>query len=578
MKTWTKALITAAALASGCTGMVSDPGTGTATGGGTGTGGPPGSSGSTGNTGSGGASGPLGTGGTTSAPTACSPGVPGTSRMPLLTNSQYDNTVQELFGLNLTTDALASTMLAPDGIGSVDQRTWTGFQGAADMLVGKVMADATIKARVLSCTPSGDGSACAAQFIKTFGAKAFRRPLTADETSRFMALFTKGKQITATGAFDEVAAVMLKTFLVSPNFLTRAELSETAEAGTFKLNDYEVASRLSYTLWGSMPDADLFAAAAAGKLTSTAGILEQAQRMLQDKKARAKVASFHDQYAHITSPSRFTSYERDKTIFPGFNPAMVPALQAETQRFFDYITFDQKGGLRDLLLSPVAFVNATTAPLYGLDASKYNANLTQVNLDAATRPGVLTRAGFLAAYSQFDRSAPILRGAFVQKEVLCAQIGAPPADALSNAAPAVGDTNRERDDAKTSPAACAGCHHVFINPTGFAFEGFNGIGQAQTMEGSKAINTTAQVRIGNATVDVKGAADLIGKIADSPEAKSCYAKKWVQFAYDRTLTSQDLCTVDTLVAKLAKNDYRVVDLISDLTQTQSFRYRALETE
>jgi len=257
---------------------------------------------------------------------------------------------------------------------------------------------------------------------------------------------------------------------------------------------------------------------------------------------------------------------------------MVPALQAETQRYFDYITFEQKGGLRDLLLSPVAFVTSTTAPLYGLDASKYNATLTQVNLDGASRPGIFTRAGFLAAYSQFDRSAPILRGAFIQKEVLCAQIGAPPADALSMAAPAVGNTNRERDDAKTSPAACAGCHHTAINPTGFAFEGFDGIGRVQTMEGTATIDTTATVRIGATSVDVKGAADLMGKIADSPEAKSCYAKKWVQFAYDRALTSQDLCTVDTLVANLAKSDYRVVDLISDLTQTQSFRYRALETE
>ena len=146
------------------------------------------------------------------------------------------------------------------------------------------------------------------------------------------------------------------------------------------------------------------------------------------------------------------------------------------------------------------------------------------------------------------------------------------------AAPATGATNRERDDAKTSPGACAGCHHNFINPAGFAFEGFDGIGKVQTMEGSATIDTSAQVGIGANKVDVKGAADLLGKIADSKEAKACYARKWVEFAYDRSLTSQDLCTVDTLVGKLAQNDYRVVDLITDLTQTQSFRYRAQETE
>jgi hypothetical protein len=553
----------------GCTGVVG-PAAGTGTGSMTG-------SGSTTGTGS-----TPGTGSTTGTvvpgdPRVCTPGVPQTSQLPRLTRAQYDNTTRDLLGITLQPASLPSSMLAPDTTGSVVQRAWDGYQTAADALAAQVIADAAARAKVIPCTPTGDGAACAQQLIEQFGRRAFRRPLTAEETTRFVTLYTNRAQLTATGTFDEAAQLIIRAFLLSPSFLTRAEIAETPEGEYFVLSNHEVASRLSYMLWGTMPDEALFAAAAAGKLTTSAGILAEAQRMLKDPKARTKVSEFHQQYAHMGDGTRWSQITRDPALYPGFTAAMTPLLSDETNRFFDYIVFDKGGTFRDLLTSPVGFVNAALAPLYGLNAAQYGADLVQVNLDPATRSGVFTRLGFLTSYSLYDRPSAILRGAFIQKEVLCTAIGAPPPGAEATPQPTAGlVTNRERTDAQTAGAACAGCHQTLINPTGYALESYDAIGAYRQTEGGAPINTSANVVIGATTVPVTGAVDLMAKIASSPEAAGCYAQKWVQYAYERGLTSQDSCTAQTLATNLSRDGYTVVSLITDLTQSQSFRYRAKE--
>jgi hypothetical protein len=431
---------------------------------------------------------------------------------------------------------------------------------------------------VIPCTPDADGTACAQQLVTTFGQRAFRRPLTEAEVTRFMNLYTARATITETGSFDEAAQVIIKAFLLSPSFLTRAETAEVPDGSYYALSGHEIASRLSYMLWGSTPDDALLTSAANGALSTPEGILAEAQRMLADPKARSMVSSFHQQYAHMGAGTRWAAIQRDPALYPAFSEAMVPTLSAETERFFDYVVFDQGGTFQDLLTSTVAFVNSSTAPLYGVTGS-FGADLTLTNLDAALRPGVFTRLGFLTAYSLYNRPSAILRGAFLQKEVLCTEIGAPPPGAEGTALPTEGLlTNRERTDAQTAAAECAGCHHAIINPTGYAMEAFDAIGAHQTTEKDTgaAINTAASVLIGTTTVDVTGPADLMQVIAASPEAQSCYARRWVQFAYERALTSEDSCTVDGLAAKLTQGGYTVLNLIADLTQSQSFRYRAME--
>jgi hypothetical protein len=279
--------------------------------------------------------------------------------------------------------------------------------------------------------------------------------------------------------------------------------------------------------------------------------------------------------------TRWDQANHDSSLFPAFSKALVPVIDQETEKFFDYITFTQNGSFKDFLLSPIAFVNAATAPLYGLDPSKFGADLVQTNLDPSQRPGFLTRAGFLNSYSAYNRTSPILRGAFITKQVLAVPIGSPPPGADMTPLPTTADldTNRKQVDQQTSAAACATCHHNFINPPGFAMEAFDSVGAWQTQEKSTGapIDTTADASIDGTIVHVTGPADLMAKIAASPNAQHSYAEKWVAYAYERASNSNDACTVNQLASKLTKGGYTVLNLVADLTQTQSFRFRAVES-
>lgn len=513
-------------------------------------------------------------GGAGTDPGVCVPGVPQASQLPRLTNAQYEATVSDLLGVKGT-----AAMLAPD-TANVDQRAWDGYTAAAQAIATQVMADAALKPKFVSCAPSGDGAACAAQIIQTFGQRAFRRPLTEAETARFTKIYTDRVAITKSGSFDETAELLLRTFLLSPTFLLRAETAETLDGKYFALSGYEIASRLSYMLLGSMPDQGLFDAATANALSTPEQIRGQAVRLLQeDPRARTKVTAFHERYMHMGPGTRWAEYQRDASIYPAFDTSLVPLLSQETDRFFDYIVFEQGGSFSDLITSPVAFVTAKSAPLYGLDPAQYGADLTQVTLDAAQRPGIFTRAGFLASHALVNRPSPILRGAFLQKHVLCSPIGSPPPGAEGTPLPEVSATasNRERVDAQTSSAECAGCHHTIINPTGFALEGFDAVGGFRPTDqfSGAPVNTIATVPVGGATIEVKGPAELFTAIAKSPEANLCYAREWVQAAYEREITSEDTCVAQELSAKLTKGGYRVLDLIADLTQADSFRHRVV---
>ncbi len=569
MNTWTIRTIALATLVAGCTGKQGEsnrPGAdgGPGSGSGAGSGNGPGSGGS-GAGGSGGAA----------DPTICIPGIPQTSQLPRLTRTQYDNTIRDLVGVS----GEHSAMLAPDTPGSVDQRAWDGYQNAAQAIATQVMADANARAKVFPC--STDSPECARQIITTFGQRAFRRPLTEAEIARFEKLYTNRATITENGTMEEAAQLIVRAFLLSPTFLTRAEIAEQPEGAYLALNGYEVASRLSYMIWASMPDDALFAAAAANALSTPEAILAEAKRMLADPKGRSMVTDFHEHYLHMGPGTRWANIVRDSSVYPTYTPALGTLMGQETERFIDYVVFEAKGTFQDLVTSTVGFVNADLAPLYGLDPANFGPDLTQVDLDPATRSGLFTRLGFLSAYSLANRPSPILRGAFIQKDVLCTTIGSPPPGAESTPLPTEGlATNRERVDAQTAGGACAGCHHSYINPTGFALESYDAIGRYQTTEpGTGApIDTTSSVVIGDNTVDVNGPVELSNAIAASPEANTCYARKWVQVAYERSLTNEDSCTVDDLTAKLTAGGYTVLDLIADLTQAESFRYRAVPSE
>jgi len=608
MPNWKAGVLVAATFAAGCTGAIGSssdtPAGSKGNGAGQGSGGsqPSGSgngsgkaSGSGGSGVSGSASGgsgstPSGTGGAGtgvgpgSPPSGdCTPGIAPTSQVPRLTNAQFDRTIRDLLGvsaLSASGNVLPSTLLATDQDGSMTSLAWSSHQTVADMIATQVIGDATLKKKFISCTPSttGAGATCFHDTIVAFGRKAFRRPLTSDEVTAFTAVVTNGAQITATGSNDEISQALLYMFLISPSFIMRAEITGNADgSGHYPLSSYEVASRLSYTLWGSTPDDTLSAAADKDQLTTPAQILSQAQRMLQDPKAHDMVASFHQYYLLMGTNTRWDQANKDPSLFPAFSQAIVPDMENETLTFFDKVAFGG-GTFQDLLLSPKAYVNASLAPLYGLKAADYGTDLKEVTLDSAQRPGFLTRLAFLNAYSAYNRTSPILRGAFITKQVLAVPIGSPPPGADTTPLPSTADldTNRKQVDQQTSASACATCHHNFINPPGFVMEAYNTAGAWQTKEATTGapIDTVVDAMIDGQLVHLNNPAELMAKIAASPGAQQQYANKWVSYAYQREGDPNDCGTVSNLTAKISAGGYTIANLITDLTQTDSFRMRA----
>jgi len=508
----------------------------------------------------------------------CIPGLRATSQVPRLKNVEYDRTVRDLLGVTTLTagnGAIPSSLLATDQGGNISDLGWNAYQVVGEMIAEQVLADSTLKAKFLHCDPAQAG--CLDEVIAQFGRRAFRRPLTEDEVKRFQVLLDP--TATANGTPEEVAELLLYGFMVSPSFLMRSEMSETAPiAAGYQLSGDEVASRLSYMLWGSMPDTELNEAADRGKLGTKPEILAQAQRMLDDPKALDMVAEFHREYLHMGVNTRWDTFVKEPTRYPAFNDALRPVMSGEIEKFFEDVTFNS-GRFSDLFLSTRGFVTAETAALYGIDATGLGTEL--VSKDLPDRPGFLTRLGFLNAYSQASRTSPILRGAFIIKEVLGTDMGTPPPGAGDTPLPDSPDltTNRARVDAQTADVTCAKCHHEHINPAGFIMEAFDTMGVVQTNEvdTNAPVDTNATVRIDGENVALANPAEFMAAIAKSDGARYFYTERWVEKAFGRPPNSQDACMVETLSQKLLSDDYTILDLIAELSQADSFTVRSLET-
>ena len=513
--------------------------------------------------------------------TTASCGIPATSQVPRLTNQQYDMTVRDLLGVTAVTrfnGLPPSSKLAPDQPGSLTAQAWDLYFFASEAIAAQVMADPVLRKNFMACEPTGDGTDCLRATIIAFGRRAFRRPLTAAEVARFEKIVTNRAMLTATGAATEVAEVLLQTFLVSPSFLQRPELANTSDGGGhFVLSSYEVASRLSYMLWNSTPDAELDRAADAGQLATFAQLRAQAQRMISDGKARDMLLAFHRAYLRAGAGSAWTTATRDPARFPEFNAAVVATMNAETDKLIDTIAYGDKGSFQDLLTTTRAFVNKDTAPLYGLDMTTFGTiGLTEATLEAKFRPGILTRVGFLIAYAHRDSTAPILRGAFIANVIQGLDVPADPTGLMIPPDTSGLRTNRARAEALTAGAACAACHKTYLNPPGFVMERYDALGRAQATEADTGavIDTVADVSIDGAAVTVRDPGELMAKLAASSGAQRTYARRWVAYAYGRDKNPLDDCVVEKLAADIRQTRFPIVDLLVELTQSESFRIRA----
>ncbi len=531
------------------------------------------------------AAGGAGTAGNTSAnggsttldPEVCVQGVPTTTQIPRMANRQYENAVRDLLGVTELEGAPVSAALLGDFTGPMTAPAWQLYQSAGEKIAAAVMSGPN-RSKFISCDPATAG--CLKTTIETFGRKAFRRPLTPDEVASFETL---GKT-TPPGTPEQVAEATLNAFLVSPSFILMPEITMEPEGAAIKLSQHEVAARLSFLLWGSIPDDALSMAADAGQLQTKEQLLAQAQRMIQVReKAGPLVTAFHREWAQLNSTSgKWFKIDHDVAKYPTYSAAAKASYQAELEKFFEEVAFTN-GSFKDLLLSNVGFVNKDNAEIYGLDPTQYGAELTKVSLDSATnpRPGFLTRAGFLSSYSNYDATSPILRGAFIAVSLLNVNPGAPVEGAKDATADGTFLTQRAYIEALTEKSQpCQGCHQVF-NPLGYVLESYDGIGKWQTTDlrggAIDASVTTATVNFPDGPKTITSAAGLMEEIAAQPKAQELYTKAWVAYAFGRSPNANDKCIVDQLAMKLTSSGYSILGLLADLTQADSFRVRVRAT-
>lgn len=583
----------------GCTGQIGDvpqSGTGStsgnASGGSTGTGsGSANGSGSTTGTGSGGTRPATGSGGGTTpsgsggtpvpggsgggSGTAIAPGDPGSLeldepgkyyRVLRLTNAQWAAAVQTV--LNIPSGGLEQNFEGEvTGSGSdfsnnelwlgFDSRNWQDFQASAEALATQVTASSTALAKVYSGTD-------AAGLITTLGRRAYRRPLTTTEQQAYMTLYTTGaaEATGSTTAFTKGAYLVISAMLQSPNFLFRTELG----AKGAPLSGYEMAAKLSLWLRGTSPDdKTLDMAAGTGKLDTADGAATLAQTMLSEAATAKVMRDFHNQWLHLDDYAQVT-----KKDIPTFSMALPAEFQESSYRFFDNI-FAQGLGIKDMLLSTSGFYGPAMAKLYGVTAPAAGA-YAQSDL-GAKRVGFFSQIPYLTMNGLSNEPNPILRGVSLVRDILCATLGPPAANIPPIPPLQPGQTDRQRIDTLTGSCGSV-CHNNMINPLGFAFEHFDGLGQWQDTEnGGLQIDSTGSYTFADGTTKTwSDAAGMMQVLASSSQAHTCFAKKLAGFALQRNISMSDMPLLTSLTsASMGSGTNSEKQLILQLVRSDAFR-------
>ena len=500
---------------------------------------------------------------------------PGDSPIRRLNRFEYNNSIRDLIGDNTNPADSFPPEEIGNGLGNeatslgVSRLLTESYLSAAQGIAERATADATKLRNVTGCDlAKASEESCAKTFIEAFGARAFRRPLDAGEKDRLFQIYAISK-----GGTDFKAGIKasMTAILQMPQFLYRVEFGTpvTGSPGVAKLGQYEMASRLSYMFWATLPDQPLLDAAKAGRLSSVADIKTQVERLLDDPKAHQVTRYFYNMLFGLVGLDRL---QRNAANFPTYSAELGPLFRQELEQFIDHVLWQGDGSLATLLTADFSFMNAKLAQFYGVTGPKGNA-FEKVTVPAGKRAGFMTSAGVMASLSPGTQSNPVIRGAYLRRKLLCDAPPDPPA-ALMVAEPKPDPTltTRERFTEHRTNAACRGCH-LLLDPLGFGFEHYDGVGLWRETDNGKPIDATGNIEGTDLPGDFNGAPELMQRLAKSTHVKACHADQWLTFAYGRGFDSEDACTRATVQAAFAKSGGRVRDLLVALATTDAFLYR-----
>ena len=406
--------------------------------------------------------------------------------------------------------------------------------------------------------------ASARKTIKAFASRAYRRPAKSDEIDRLMTLYDAA--IKSGDPFERALRYPMQAVLISPHFLYRVQ--EPVPAGEIReLNDYELATSLSYFLWSSMPDAELFRLAAKKQLKDKQVLRQQVLRMLSDNKARAVVQDFAGQWLQLRTLARMRP---DSDLFPGVNKQLRKDMETETKLLvYDLIRRDAK--ITDLLSVDYTFINERLAKHYGIPGIR-GQKFQRVSSAKTSREGILTHASILTLTSNPNRTSPVKRGKWIMENLLGEEPPPPDPDAMQlEDQKELTGTLRQRMEQHRADPACAVCHQV-MDELGFALESYDAVGRWRTKDEAGKIDSRGELPDGTTFTGSDQLQQVIGTEMRAEFAR-CVAEKMLIYALGRGLEYYDECTLDKIVAQLKDRDYRFSALVVAICESDPFRKR-----
>jgi len=507
---------------------------------------------------------------------------PGFVGMRRLTDVEYARTLQDLLGLGgLDRQIVAAFSVDPDSTGTddtfddvvnvaVSAKRYAAYFTNAVTYVQEAFADSTLRARVVTCTPTTSADdACAAKIIRAFGLRAWRRPLTDDEvadlTSVVRADFATGDD------FPSAIAEGVTTMLVSDSFLYRLEFDPPAPSvAAHALTSYELATRLSYLLWSTMPDDALFALAATDDLQKPDVLTAQVTRMLADARSDGFVRNFFGQWLGFRA---LDGAALDRS------PAWSVALQAsmfEEARLFVTELVQSDRGIGDLITNDVNFVDTYLASIYGVPAPTQTATFVRQTNTTDAREGYLGLAAWLTLTSDPTASSPMNRGKWIDDQLLCVVVPPGGHEVPPLTPPPTGTPRQQYDNTRANRPTCAGCHALF-EPLGLGLENFDQLGRFRTANPSALglIDPNGALPDGTPFQGLLGLAALVSK---SPQLTNCAARQLLTYTLGRALTDADASRVAAIEATWNQAGLTVRGLLTAIVVDDVFRTRRAEVQ
>ena len=492
-----------------------------------------------------------------------------------LTAAQYRNSLVELFGAAAPAGPLeddtkpylfynigaSTTTLSEVGVQL--------YEESADALSRYAFADPARRAAFVGCAPAAPGDACVESFVRRFGRRVVRRALTEEEVARWVNV---SKTLADPDAWEGLR-LAVSGLLQSPHFLYRADLGtvEEATAARRPLTGYEMASRLSFLLWNQGPDEALLDAAERGDLDTPEGIMMEAERLLDDRRARRAVQGFFRQYLDI---GRLEGITRNPATYPLFAPGITDAMRTEVEMLVEDLVFEQRADARSIFSTRTTYVNSDLAALYGIDApGASKTTFVKVELPAdGPRAGVLTFGAFLTMNAHESFTSPTARGKYVRERVLCLDVPAPPPGVDTSLDPVMmGEppkTVRERMDLHRTNPSCASCH-TFIDPPGFLFEHFDSSGAYRTVqEGTLPIDSSGNLD----GKPLANARELATVLETDERVGRCMVKQLYRHAQGRLETKGEALALEVLAERFTAASFDFRSLLLELVTHDAFRF------